>query len=221
MKKVFLLSLIITLLLTVSCKHTVKEYYPNGTLRSVVEYKGKVQDGLAVYYDASGVKNMEVTMVKGKKEGRLRTFFFNGNLETEEFYHNDLLNGMQTIYNLDGLKLTEIEFKDGVMNGSYKEWHERDILKCVGQYADGLWDGHWEYYDFRGFLIAEGNYEKGNGDQLNYKDTGVLYKKTHYENGTKNGEEFYYDSQGNVTNTIVYKDDRMVSLNGEIINNDQ
>lgn len=220
MKKNFLLSLAI-LFLAVSCRHTVKEYYPNGEIRSVIECKGKVQDGLAVYYDASGVKTLEVTMVNGKKEGRLRTFFFNGNLETEEFYHNDLLNGVQTIYNLDGLKLTEIEFKDGVMNGSYKEWHERDILKCVGQYADGLWDGHWEYYDFRGFLIAEGNYDKGNGDQLNYTDTGVLYKKTHYENGAKNGEEFYYDSQGNVTKAIIYKDDRMVSLNGEIINNDQ
>ena len=124
---------------------------------------------------------------------------------------------MQTTYNQEGVKLTEIEYKDGVMDGSYTEWHERDILKCAGQYADGLWDGHWEYYDFRGFLIAEGDYVKGRGDQLNYTDTGVLYKKTHYENNAKNGEEIYYDPQGNVIKTIMYKDDRMVSLNGEAI----
>lgn len=220
MKKFFLLSLAF-LLLSVSCRHTEKEYYPNGELRSSVEYKGKAQDGLAVYYDASGVKNLELTMLKGKKEGRLRTFFFNGRLHTEEFYHNDLLNGVQTTYNLEGVKLTEIEFKDGVMNGSYKEWHERDILKCVGQYVDGLWDGHWEYYDLRGFLIAEGNYVKGSGDQLNYTDTGILYKKTHYENNSKNGEEFIYDSNGDITKTILYKDDRMVSVDGEFVNNDQ
>lgn len=208
----FLLSI---LLFATSCRHTVKEYYPNGELRSAVECKGKVQDGLAVYYDQAGVKTLEVTMVKGKKEGRLRTFFFNGNLQTEEFYHNDLLNGIQTTYNQEGVKLAEIEFVDGVMNGSYKEWHERDILKCAGQYADGLWDGHWEYYDMRGFLIAEGDFVKGCGDQLNYTDTGVLYKKTHYENGAKNGDELYYDSQGNISKTIVYKDDRMVSVDDE------
>ena len=67
----------------------------------------------------------------------------------------------------------------------------------------------------RGFLIAEGDFVKGCGDQLNYTDTGVLYKKTHYENGAKNGEEVYYDSQGNISKTIVYKDDRMVAVDGE------
>ena len=216
MKK-YLVILLPLLLFATSCRHTVKEYYPDGELRSSIEYKGKVQDGMAVYYDEKGVKNLEVTMVNGKKEGRLRTFFFNGRLQTEEFYHNDLLNGMQTTYDMDGVKLTEIAFKDGVMNGSYQEWHERDILKCTGQYADGLWDGHWEYYDMRGFLIAEGDFDHGTGDQLNYTETGILYKKTHYENGAKNGDEIYYDPQGNVTKTIVYKDDRMVSLDGEAI----
>ena len=52
-------------------------------------------------------------------------------------------------------------------------------------------------------------------DFINYTDTGVLYKKTHYENGAKNGEEVYYDSQGNISKTIVYKDDRMVAVDGE------
>ena len=202
------------LLIAASCRHTVEEFYPSGNLRSSIEYKGKVQDGFAVYYDESGVKTLEVTMKDGKKEGRLRTFFFNGNLQTEEYYANDLLNGMQTTYDKDGVKLTEIEFKDGVMNGSYHEWHERDILKCVGQYADGLWDGPWEYYDMRGFLIAEGDFDHGTGDQLNYTETGVLYKKSHYENNAKNGEEVYYNPQGEVTKVIVYKDDRMISVDG-------
>lgn len=206
--------MILLLLAVASCRHTQKEYYPNGELRSSIEYKGKVQDGLAVYYDVKGVKTLEVTMVNGKKEGRLRTFFFNGNLQTEEFYANDLLNGKQTTYNSDGVKLTEIEYKDGVMNGSYQEWHERDILKCTGRYADGLWDGHWEHYDMRGFLIAEGDFVQGSGDQINYTETGVLYKKTHYVNNAKNGEEVYYNSQGDVVKVVVYKDDRMISVDG-------
>lgn len=213
MKKKLLL-LVMLLFVTASCRHTVKEYYPSGNLRSTIEYKGKVQDGLSVYYDEMGVKTLEVTMKNGKKEGRLRTFFFNGNLQTEEFYANDLLNGMQTTYDKDGVKLTEIAFKDGVMNGSYQEWHERDILKCTGQYADGLWDGHWEYFDVRGFLIAEGDFDHGTGDQVNYTETGVLFKKSHYENNAKNGEEIYYNPQGDILKVIVYKDDRMISVDG-------
>ena len=207
--------MILLLLAVASCRHTQKEYYPNGELRSSIEYKGKVQDGLAVYYDVKGVKTLEVTMVNGKKEGRLRTFFFNGNLQTEEYYVNDLLNGKQSTYNSDGVRLTEIEYKDGVMNGSYQEWHERDILKCVGQYAGGLWDGHWEHYDMRGFLVAEGDFVRGTGDQINYTETGVLFKKTHYENNAKNGEEVYYNPQGDIVKIIVYKDDRMISVDGD------
>ena len=202
------------LLIAASCRHTVNEFYPNGNLRSSIEYKGKVQDGNSVYYDQMGVKTLELTMKDGKKEGRLRTFFFNGNLQTEEFYVNDLLNGKQTNYDKDGVKLSEITFKDGVMDGPYQEWHERDVLKCAGQYADGLWNGHWEYFDMRGFMIAEGDFDHGTGDQLNYTETGVLYKKTHYENGSKNGEEIYYDPQGNTVKVIVYKDDRMISVDG-------
>ena len=202
------------LLVAVSCRHTKKEYYPNGVLRSAIEYKGKTQDGLAVYYDANGVKTLEVTMKDGKKEGRLRTFFFNGNLQTEEYYANDQLNGKRISYDKDRVKLTEIEFKDGVMNGTYQEWHGRDIVKCVGEYADGLWNGHWEYYDMRGFLVAEGDFDHGTGDQLNYSDTGVLFKKTHYENNAKNGEEVYYNSSGDITKIIVYKADRMISVDG-------
>ena len=210
-----LIWLVILLMAVSSCRHTAKEYYPNGELRSSIEYKGKVQDGLSLYYNDAGVKTLEVTMKNGKKEGRLRSFFFNGNLQTEEYYANDLLNGVQTTFNLEGVKLTAIEFKDGVMNGSYQEWHERDILKCAGQYADGLWDGHWEYYDFRGYMIAEGDFDHGTGDQLNYTDTGVLYKKSHYENNAKNGEEVYYNPQGDIVKVVVYKDDRMVSVDGE------
>ena len=153
-------------------------------------------------------------MKDGKKEGRLRTFFFNGNLQTEEYYANDQLNGKRISYDKDRVKLTEIEFKDGVMNGTYQEWHGRDIVKCVGEYADGLWNGHWEYYDMRGFLVAEGDFDHGTGDQLNYSDTGVLFKKTHYENNAKNGEEVYYNSSGDITKIIVYKDDRMISVDG-------
>lgn len=217
MKKI-LLPLCVLFILFTSCRHTVKEYYPNGNLRSAVEYRGKIQDGLAVYFDEQGVKKMEVMMVRGKKEGRLRSFFFNGNLQTEEFYRNDLLNGCQTTYDKDGVKLSEIEFKDGIMDGSYKEWHDRDILKCAGHYVEGLWDGHWDYYDIRGFIIAEGDYVKGCGDQLNYTDTGVLYKKSHYENNAKNGEELYYNPEGNITKTILYKGDRMVSVDGNSVN---
>ena len=65
-----LLLLSVFLLVATSCRHTVKEYYPHGELRSAVECKGKVPDGLSVYYDKSGVKSLEVEMVKGKKEGR-------------------------------------------------------------------------------------------------------------------------------------------------------
>lgn len=215
MKQQIFLAFAILALFFVSCQHTEKEYYPNGMLRSTIECKGDVPNGVSTYYNDDGVKTLEVNYKNGKKEGRLRSFFFNGNLQTEEHYKNDQLNGLQTTYDLTGIKLTEIEYVDGVMNGSYREWHDKDVLKSVGSYADGLWNGHWEYYDFRGFLVAEGDFDHGTGDQLNYTDTGVLYKKSHYVNNEKSGEEFFYNSDGDVVKTIVYEKGRMVSIDGK------
>lgn len=105
--------------LLVSCQKTKEEYFPSGSLKSKIEYKGDKKEGLAVYYDEGGVKILEMTMKNDKKEGRLRKFFFNGNIDTEEFYRNDVLDGKQTTYDVNGIKTSETNFSKGKKNGAY------------------------------------------------------------------------------------------------------
>lgn len=87
----------------------------------------------------------------------------------------------------------------------------------MGAYKDGLSDGKWIYYDERGAIAGEGSFAKGTGEQLHYDANGNLSMKNHYVNDRKNGDEIYYNTDGNIIKTIVYKDDRMISVDGNTI----
>ncbi len=209
---------IILVILFNGCRQSAKEeYYPSGVLKSKIEYKGGKQDGLAIFYSQDGFKELEISMKNGKKEGRLRKFFFNGNIETEEYYKNDVLDGKQILYDLQGIKTYETEYVNGIKNGPYCAWWGKDRIKTKGAFKEGLSDGKWEYYDERGYIAGEATFNKGTGDQIHYDRNGMLAMKNHYIKDRKNGEETYYNSQGNVIKTIVYKDDRMISIDGNLV----
>ena len=193
---------------------TATEYYHNGCTKSILHYKNDLEDGLCQYFNEDGVKVMEVEMKAGKKNGRMRTFFFDGSLQSDATFSNDLLNGVQRTFSRESGQISETAFVNGKENGPYKAWHSKNLLKCTGSYKDGLWDGKWQYFDEREFLVGEGTFSKGTGKQISYDSNGNLYKITNYVNGQKEGEEIYYNADSTVAKTIVYHDDRMVSVDG-------
>ena len=56
MKIKILLAFLACLFLTTSCKREKKEYYPDGRLKSVQQYKGKKQQGVSTWYYDNGKK---------------------------------------------------------------------------------------------------------------------------------------------------------------------
>ena len=206
--------LISSLLLFNACTKTQTDYYENGQIKSVIPYRMGKENGLAVYYNKNGWKELEVMMKNGKKNGQLTRYNFNAKPEAEETYIDDVLEGKQIIYDLMGDKILEANYVHGKKNGPYTTWHYKDMLREKGAFVDDLFDGDWEYYDDRGFNVGEASFKKGTGTQTAYDAHGNIMRVTHYVNNLKDGEELSYNPQGEVIKTVIYKEDRIISVDG-------
>ena len=203
---------ILSLLLFFSCTRTKTEYYPDGSVKSVIHYRNGKEDGLTTYYRADGGRALEVTMKAGKKEGKLTRWYTNGAVEDISYYMNDSLHGSQSIYDMQGSQTVYIEYSNGKKNGAYKSWHSREMIKEEGHFKNDMFDGHWDYYDKRGVLVGEADFVEGSGTQTAYDATGNIMRTTSYSKNLKNGKEIYYAPSGNIIKTITYKDDRIISV---------
>lgn len=200
--------------LVCGCTKVKEEYYPDGTMRSRIEYRHGLENGVATFYEPNGARSSEVVMKDGKKEGAFRTFYYSGNLESEATYHDDLLDGRQAFYATDGTLTEEVMYVKGKKNGDYRVWHARDLIQTIGHFKNDLWNGRWEYYDGRGFLVGEGDFNEGTGTVVNYNSVGNKYKTTHYVNNMKDGDEAYFDENGNILKILTFKEDRIIAVDG-------
>jgi antitoxin component YwqK of YwqJK toxin-antitoxin module len=212
MKKKIELSFILLSLLFTACTHKEVTYHPNGTVRSIIEYKGKKEHGLSVYYRDDGSKKLEIQLINGKKEGKMTRWFTGQKVESESFYKNDLLDGIERIYNRQGELITEIHYKEGKKNGYYASWHARGLLKEEGAFYDDLFDGEWHYFDKRGFPVGEASFYKGNGTLIAYDEEGNLMKITHYVQNLKDGIEIEFASNGDTIKKTTYQQDRIIAI---------
>lgn len=209
---------IIVLTFATSCTKVEKSYYPNGRLESKIGYRSGKEHGKTIYYnDYTQLPVLVVEMRKGKKEGKLYRYFPYGQLKSEENYVNDLLDGAETIYDAKGYPLSETHFVKGVKNGSYTTWHDRNMIKEKGSFKDDKFDGEWEYYDERGFMVGEGSFENGTGFITAYDQLGNLQRRTHYVDNMKEGDDVFYQPNGEVEKVVTYNQDRIVEINNESV----
>lgn len=208
--KTLLIFVVISLAVT-SCTKKVVEFYPSGRLKSEIQYRNGVENGVSKYYNENyGSVVLEATMKKGKKDGSFKRFYFNGNLEYEAFYVDDQLDGSERNYTQEGQIVSETNYKKGIKDGPYHSWHENGVQFSIGAFKNDQQDGKWEFYDERGLLMGEANFKEGTGEQLGYDQNAVLQRRTLYKNGMKEGEETYYSTDGKVVKVLLFKEDRII-----------
>lgn len=199
-----------------SCKEVKEEYYPNGHLKSRIEYRSGKEHGKIIFYDEGyGTPNLVMTMKNGKKHGQLTRYFFNGNIETSAYYNNDIQEGVESIYDLKGNKIMESHYERGLRHGPYTSWHEKNMIREKGAFKNDKFDGEWVYYDERGLLVGEGNFTEGTGTQTAYDQNGNIMRVTHYVNNMKNGDEIHFHSNGDTLKVVTYLDDRISKIDNE------
>jgi YD repeat-containing protein len=215
-----LLTLFCTLLIITGCTKVKYEYHKNGNLSSETHYRFGKETGTTTYYHSwYPTKIMEVEMKRGKRNGKFIQRYFDNKIELKATYKNDLLDGVETHYYKNGHPSLETHYKNGVKHGKITSWYFDGVVKESGAYVNDMFDGEWENYDERGLRIVEGSFIEGTGKRTMYDHLGRLQCETNFVNNKKEGMEIYYLPSGEIEKTILFKEDRIVEINGVPVEN--
>jgi len=195
-----------------------REYYLDGTLRSIGTY------------------------VKGKPVGNWKYYFENGKLESEGKYtKSGLLDGTWRWYFEDASIRRIQSYIAGMEDGEYEEHDETGRLIVKGQYAEGVEEGDW-IYDFGTYrelgsyrggarfgkwksyyadevLKFEGEYidDNLNGKVNWYWPTGRLKDQGNFVNGSREGDWITFNEDGTPFLIITYRGDVEKRYDGQVI----
>ena len=195
-----------------SCSRTETTRYPDGRIRSVIQYKGKKEHGKTVYYFQNpNIVEMEVEMRNGRRNGEFRRYYKNGALDTRCVYVNDSIEGVEVMYTANGCKSQEFTYSHGRKNGPHKAYHLDGSIKIEGSFKDDLFDGEWHYYDERGVPVGDGEFRNGDGEVTFYDKNGRPERTTRYKHNRKDGPEVYFTPSGEVWREITFREDRIVN----------
>ena len=112
-KRMVVVAALILFLCAVGCSREVeKEYYPNGQLKSVLNYKKGQLEGIALYYYENGTLKERVNYRRGKRERTGTTYYESGKLKEEITYENGMKVNVK-LFGEDGALISESAYKDG------------------------------------------------------------------------------------------------------------
>ena len=163
MKKLLLLFITTSFVLSQNLIEDVSDRYENGNIKIIS------------YYQKTGGK---LELVK------LESYYENGQIEKEGNYKDGWKDDKYTYYNEDGSLKGEGIHKDGeIWDGLIVSYYENGQIKEEGNYKDGDRDGYKEYkYYEDGQIKGEGNFKDGelDGKWTYYNEDGSIKKVKEY-----------------------------------------
>lgn len=119
MKKIFIIIVFLTGLSFTQLfaqSNVVKDYYPDGKLKSEITFSDSVWDGKAKFYYKNGNLKEERTYVNGKIEGTVKLYHKNG--KAAEIFNivNGKRDGEISLFDTNGVYSKDIEFTEGKLS---------------------------------------------------------------------------------------------------------
>lgn len=127
----------------------LKEYYDNGNLKTVQQFKDDKNIDTALYYHKNGVLAVIQMHDNGSKEGCWKKYNELGKLYSDMCFENNLLNGTSLTYTYKSLNLIErFNYKDGNKQGKQETFYNSGKPKSVTYYnEDRLSLGTIEWFE--------------------------------------------------------------------------
>lgn len=210
-----------------------RQYYSNGEVQRIVEYKnglrdgqvkvfntkgsiiqsavytkGELSDSLYFYYDNGRVKS-KGKFIDGKPDGQLIDYYENGNIKRNISYAQGEQNGKSTTYFEDGNLRTEGNYKKGRLDGNYTTYYPSGQIETTSEMLAGAKSGVFKNYDEQGQLLLIGHYQNGrlHGENIAYYPNGNIRHKYLYQDGLLIGiNDAYYPNGKIKSKTTVSKD---------------
>ena len=195
-----------------------KEYYPTGELRSKGKYKNSKPIGDWLFYFTDQSIEIEGTYNnKGRKQDQWVWYYPNGDTMIVSNYDDGDLEGRYTEYDEAGNPFTEGNYVAGYEEGL---WYYRNGTSTeTGIYEGGKREGLWKT-TFDGIKTAfEIHYEQDVrvGKYVAYWENGNIKTTGKYENGQQDGTWTYYNEDGFLFLTTLFKDGKELKWNNYTI----
>ena len=113
-----------------------QSWYPNGQLKSTINWKDGHRNGLNTEWHDNGQKRSETTYKNGKEVGVSTWWYDNGQKNSEKTYKNGKLDGLHTKWYENGQKWEEGTYKDGKEDGEWIYWYRNGQKKSDKQIED-------------------------------------------------------------------------------------
>lgn len=170
----------------------VRRYWPSGRLQMSQEFIDLSKDGTEIqFYDqptdnAMPIRQMQVLLVKGKKQGTSTTFYPDGQTILGELdYEDDMRQGLETRFHQDGKKMAEYRWNRDRLVGLARTYWPNGQLQTSYPFDDGA----------------------GTGMETRYDEHGKMRMQVPLVKGKKSGIARVFDDAGVVVATLTYADD--------------
>lgn len=202
-----------------------------------LDSKGR-KTGKWTFYDRKNNKKSEGYYKKGRRTKEWIFYYLNGQIEQKGTYKSGKWNGQWIQYYETGTILKIENYKKGKLNGEFTQNKPNGDLFIQGTYLDNKLDQEWTYHHefivlhkfykegektgqwyseyLNGKLAFKGEYENDlpNGKHIYYYRDGTIKEYRYYSYGNKERIWTYYDKFFEETYTYLYKNNKIVKIDG-------
>ena len=109
----------------------IREFHPNGRLKSSTEAIGNLRDGISRDYRSDGTLENEISYAKNRKHGPAKSYYSDGKtLKNEIPYTNGYRQGMAKWYYQSGALYRETPYSGDMIEGTRRTYYENGRLQA-------------------------------------------------------------------------------------------
>lgn len=208
-----------------------KTYFPNGRIRSEINYRDDLLNGPYKEYDENGNVSVLLQYAKGVLLEEQDTAGLDieirneldseGNVVYSGSYRKDIPVGIHRIFDKNGRVINAFLYSDygikmgegiitseGKKEGEWKYFNTDGTTRSSGNYVNNLEQGTWKYYFGNGKTEQSGIFKNGKADGLWkwYYGNGGIKREEEYFEGKEEGVSIEYDTLGNIITSGNYFD---------------
>jgi antitoxin component YwqK of YwqJK toxin-antitoxin module len=116
---------------------------------------GDLYTGTYTEFYESGNKRIEMNLMEGKRNGKIRLFFEDEKIQEVRAYDNGLMDGTWITWNNNSVKIAEAAYKRNKKHGKWYIWDDNGVKRYEMEYKDGEKIGTWYIWDQDGKLVKE------------------------------------------------------------------
>ena len=175
-----------------------KEYYFDGSVKSVTYYKHGLEDSTYKLYYHGGVLATEGQYSMGNRTGEWKDYNEKGKISSVKNYLNDELHGKKITYHDNGKVHTESDMKEGENHGVFKRFNNVGELMIQINYSDNNPE-YYTYLDKNNVLVPAIPMNDGNAKVVAYYSNGNKSVEFELVDGRLINNDNWYYSNGKPT----------------------